>query len=90
MKLEEVEITRGPRGLMRGSDGRSLAGIAGSNSTGACFSVVSDVCFQVLVSAVGRSPVQRSPTECGLSECECEASIMSGHWPIRSYRAMKK
>jgi len=37
-------------------------------------SVVSVVCCQVDVSASGRSLVQRSPTECGVSECDREAS----------------
>jgi hypothetical protein len=34
------------------------------------------VCCQVEVYASGRSFVQRSPTECGVSECDREASIM--------------
>jgi hypothetical protein len=34
------------------------------------------MCCQVEVSASGWSLVQRSPTECGVSECEREASIM--------------
>jgi hypothetical protein len=34
------------------------------------WSVVSVVCCQVEVSASGRSLVQRSPTECGVSECD--------------------
>jgi hypothetical protein len=33
-----------------------------------CLSLVSVVCFQVEVSATGRSLVQRSPTECGVSK----------------------
>jgi hypothetical protein len=33
-------------------------------------SVVSVVYCQVKVSAPGWSPVQRSPTECGVSECD--------------------
>jgi hypothetical protein len=32
------------------------------------------VCCQVEVSATGRSLVQRSPTECGVSECDRKAS----------------
>jgi hypothetical protein len=36
-----------------------------------CLSVV---CCQVEVSATGWSLVQRSPTDCGVSECDCEAS----------------
>ena len=34
--------------------------------------VVSVVCCQVEVSATGRSLVQRSPIECGVSECDLE------------------
>jgi hypothetical protein len=34
-----------------------------------CLSVVSVVCCQVEVSATGRSLVQRSPTDCGVSLC---------------------
>jgi hypothetical protein len=37
---------------------------------------VSVVCCQVEVSASGRSLVQRSPTDYGLSECDRETSIM--------------
>jgi hypothetical protein len=39
-------------------------------------SLVSDVCWQVDVSASGRSFVQRSPIDCGVSECDREASTM--------------
>jgi hypothetical protein len=35
---------------------------------------VSVVCCQVEVSATSWSLVQRSPTECGVSECDREAS----------------
>ena len=37
-------------------------------------SVVSVVCCQVEVYATGRSLVQRSPTDCGVSECDLETS----------------
>jgi hypothetical protein len=48
--------------------GRFLVWIACSNPVGGMdVSVVSVVCCQVEVSATGRSPVQRSPTECGVS-----------------------
>jgi hypothetical protein len=53
--------------------GRLLAEIAGMNSAAGghgCPSVVSVVCSQVEVSATGRSLVQRSPTECGVSESD--------------------
>jgi len=39
-----------------------------------CLSVVSIACCQVEFSAMGRLLVQRSPTECGVSECDVEAS----------------
>jgi len=49
--------------------GRSLAWIAGSNSAGGhvCLSLVSAVCCQVKVSAKGRPNVQRSRTDCNVS-----------------------
>ena len=49
--------------------GPSLAGVVGSNPAGGhgCFSVASVVCCQVEVFATGRSLVQRSPTDCGVS-----------------------
>jgi hypothetical protein len=37
---------------------------------------VSVVCCQVEVSASGRSLAHRSPTECGVSECDREASTV--------------
>ena len=55
-----------------------------------CLSYVSVVLSQVEVSATGRSPVQRSPTDCGVSECDREASIMRGPWPTGGCCAMKK
>jgi hypothetical protein len=55
--------------------GRSLTTIVGSNPTGGMdVCLVSVVCCQVEVSATGWSLVQRSPTECGVSECDREAS----------------
>ena len=36
--------------------------------------LVSVMCWQVEVSATGRSLVQRSPTECGVSECDRRTS----------------
>jgi hypothetical protein len=38
-----------------------------------CLSLESVVCCQVEVSASGCSLVQRSPTKCGVSECDREA-----------------
>ena len=56
--------------------GLSLAGIAGSNPGGGGLGFVSVVCFQVEISASGWSLVQRSLTECGVSECDREALKM--------------
>jgi len=43
-------------------------------------SVVSVVGCEVEVSASGSSLVQRSPTECGVSECDHETSITRRPW----------
>ena len=43
-----------------------------------CLFLVKVACRQVEVSASGRSPIQRSPIEYGVSECDREASIMRG------------
>ena len=56
----------------------SLAGFALSKPAGGmdiCL-VSSVVCSQVEVSATGPSLVRRSPTECGVSECGLETSMM--------------
>jgi hypothetical protein len=45
-------------------------------------SVVSVVFCQLEVSTTGRSLVQRSPTECGVSECDREASRMARPWAL--------
>jgi hypothetical protein len=69
--------------------GRSLAGITGSNPTGG-MDVVSVVCCQVAVTATSCSPVQRSPTECGVTECEREATTVRRRRPSRGCRAVVK
>jgi hypothetical protein len=46
-----------------------------------CLFLVSFVCCQVEVCASGWSLVQRSPFECGVSECDHESTIMRRHWP---------
>jgi hypothetical protein len=45
------------------------------------FSLAQCLCCQVEVSATDRSLFQGSPTECGVSECHHEASIMRRPWP---------
>jgi hypothetical protein len=47
-------------------------------------SFLSVVCCQVEVSATGRSLVRRSPTECGVPECDREASTMRSPTPNRT------
>ena len=51
-------------------------------------SPVSFVCFEVHVSAMGRSLVQRSPTECNVSECDLETSTTKRPGPTRGCPAM--
>jgi hypothetical protein len=53
----------------------SVGGIAGSNPAGG-MDVVSFACYQVVVAATARSVVERSPTECGVPECDLETSPM--------------
>jgi hypothetical protein len=57
--------------------------------SGRGLSVVSVVCCQVEFFATGLSLVQWSPTDCGVSECDREASIMGKTWPTGGCRAMK-
>ena len=45
-------------------------------------SLVNVVRCHVEVSATGRSLVQRTPTECGVSECDREALIMMRLGPV--------
>jgi len=53
-----------------------------------CLSLVSIVCCQLGVSVLCVSLVQRSPTECSVSECYCEALITRRPWPTRICHAM--
>jgi hypothetical protein len=70
--------------------GFSLAGIAGSNPAGGMDVFrLSVMCCHVEVSASGWQLVQRSATECGVSECDREAEIMRP-WPTRRCCAMGK
>jgi hypothetical protein len=46
-----------------------------------CFSFVSVVCCQAEVSALGWPHIRGSPTECGVSDCDCEALILRRSWP---------
>jgi hypothetical protein len=53
-------------------------------------SLVSVVCCHVEDSASGLSLVQRSPTGCGVSECDHKASIMGKPWHTRGCCAISK
>ena len=68
---------------------RSLAGIASWNPAGGMDLLLSVLCCQVEVSALGLSHVQRSPTECGVSEYDYEASILGRPWPSRIFCAIR-
>jgi hypothetical protein len=53
-----------------------------------CVSLVTARCCQVEVSASGCSLSHRSPTECGVSECGRESSVMRRPWPTTGCCAM--
>jgi hypothetical protein len=73
--------SRWPRDLMRGCAAARLLGLWVRIPPGAWMSVVSVVWYQVEISASGCSLVQRRPTDCGVSECDRETSIMMRPWP---------
>ena len=72
--------------------GRSLAEILVSNPSGwhGCLSLVCVVCCQVEGSASAWSLFQRSPTDCGVSECDHGSSIMRRSLPTRGCCGMVK
>ena len=63
------------RGLRRGSAAAHLLGW-GFESPHEYLSLVISVCSLVEISASGSSLVQRSPTDCGVFECDLENSTM--------------
>jgi len=77
--LVPIPVAARPKALVCG---RLLAGIVGSNPAGGhkCLSLVSVVCCKLEITASGWSVVQRSPTECGVSECDHESSAMMRPW----------
>jgi hypothetical protein len=54
-----------------------------------CLSLVSVVFCKVEVSASGLSLIQMSPTECGVSDYDREASPTRRPWPTRGCRAVE-
>jgi hypothetical protein len=79
-----------PRNLRFGSAAARLLGLRIRIPLGEWMSVclVCVVCCQVEVSASGWSPVQRIPTDCGVSECYREAWMKRRAWPTRCCSAM--
>ena len=69
-----------PSGLRRGCAADRLLGLRVRIPPGAWMSVCCECC-QVKVSATGRSLVQRSPTDCGVSLCDQETSRIRRPWP---------
>ena len=68
------------RGLRRVSAAARFLGLLVRIPPRAWTFVVNVVCCQVEVSVSGLSLVQRSPTECGVSECDRESSTMMRSW----------
>jgi hypothetical protein len=69
----------------------SLAGFAGSIQAGGMdVRLLCVVCCLVEVSATGRSLAQRSPTECGVSECDREAVAVTRRTSWRSLGTSQK
>ena len=68
-----------------------MLGDAGSNPVrgNGSLSLVSVVCCQGEVSAMGRSLDQGSPTDCGVSERDRDSSIMRGPWTTRECYAIE-
>jgi hypothetical protein len=80
--IERLCRSQWPRSLKSGSAAERLLGLWVRIPPGAWMFVSCEcLCCQVEVSAWGWSLVQRNPTECGVSERDCEASIMRRPWP---------
>ena len=72
-----------PRGLRRGSAAARLLRLrVRIPRRHGCLSLVNVLCCQV--TAMGRSLVQRSPTECDMAGCDLEPSIIRRPWPTRA------
>ena len=82
--------SRWPRGLTCGSAAARLLVLWFWIPPRTWVSVASVVCCQVETSASGWSLVQRSTTECGVSECDRETLIMRRPWPTRGCCATRK
>jgi hypothetical protein len=77
-----IRRSQWPRGLRRGIAAACLLGVWVRNSQRhGCPSLIIVVCCQAEISASGWSLVQRSPTECCVSECDHVSSIIRRPWP---------
>jgi len=87
-----VLTSQSQRGLRRRSAAARSLGLRIRIPPGAWMSFSCDCCVLLgrEVSATGRSFVQRSPTECGVSEYDREASTMRRPWPMRAVKSLKK
>jgi hypothetical protein len=81
-----------PGGLRRGSAVTGFLGLRVRILRGAWMSVSSECCFFSGrgVCESGWSLVQKSPTECGVSECDRETVIIRGTWPNRGVAPWNK
>ena len=71
-----------PRDIRRGSAVDRVLGLRVRIPPRTWMSVMSVVCCQIEVSASGSSLVQSNSTECGVCECDREASIMTNPGPV--------
>jgi hypothetical protein len=82
MTINSFSRSRWPRGLKRGSAAARLLGLWVQILPAEWMSLSCECLYcQIEVSASSWSLIQRIPTECGVSECDLEASIMRKPWP---------
>ena len=84
----QVYVQSRSRGPTSGSVATRLLGLRVRTSTGPWISLCLECCVMSEFSMTGWSLVQRSPTECGVSECDCEATIMRWSWTTKGRCAM--
>jgi len=85
-------VTPCKRGLRRGSAATRLLQLRVRIPSAEWMSVSCEccVCCQVEVSATGRSLVQKGSTECGVSKCDLETSMMMRLRPTRAVKPRKR
>jgi hypothetical protein len=79
-----ISLSQWPLGLSRGTAAARMLGLC-ARIPPAAYMSVSCECYVLL----GRSFVQKSPTGCGVSEYDCEASIMRRPLLTRGCRDIK-